>query len=139
MTATTLSTTALGTAEGRLRGVLALNGMTSLAAGVVALVATSWAADVLGVDRPGWIRLVGAGLVLFAVDVALVARSRAGVLRRHAATVSAADAAWVAATIVLVALGAFSTRGAVVASIAALALADFATLQLVFRGRVERC
>jgi hypothetical protein len=149
MTATTASTASVSTrtststsapsAERRLRAVLALNAGTSLAAGVVGLAATGWVGDVLGVDRPGWIRLVSAALVLFALDVALLARARTPVLRRHAATVSAADAAWVVATVVLVALGAFSTRGAVVASVMAIGVADFAVLQLVFRRRVGRC
>ncbi|MBA2282541.1 MAG: hypothetical protein H0W25_15120, partial [Acidimicrobiia bacterium] len=58
-----------------LRAVLAANALTSLAAGVAAAVAPAWAADRLGVDVDGWVRAVGVFLIVFAVDVALVARA----------------------------------------------------------------
>src|SRR5215213_9812940 len=83
--------------EQRLRTVLGLNAATSLATGVAGLAAAGWWSDRLGVDSPGWTRLVSAGLVLFAIGVALVARAPAEPLRRLAAVVSVTDLAWVAA------------------------------------------
>ena len=137
MTTTTVPTVApRRTAEGRLRAVLAVNAATSLVAGVAGLAAARWWSEELGVDSPGWVRIVSIGLVLFAVDVALVARSRRDVLRRHAATVSVADLTWVAATAVLVAVGAFSTTGAIIAVVMAVGVLDFALLQLRFRSQL---
>lgn len=92
-----------------LRTVLRINAATSLPTGLLALVAAPWVGDVLGVEATLLIRLVGAGLVVFAVDVLLVAASDR--VASLAKLVSAADIAWVAGTLVLVAAGAFSALG----------------------------
>lgn len=62
----------------RLRTVLSLNAATSFAGGVLGLLATDRLVEELGLQSAGWTRLVSAGLVLFAIDVALGARSRYG-------------------------------------------------------------
>lgn len=93
-----------------LRTVLRINAATSLPTGLLALVAAPWVGDGIGVESTLLIRLVGAGLVVFAVDVLLVAASDR--VTTLAKLVSAADLAWVAGTLVLVAAGAFSTLGA---------------------------
>jgi hypothetical protein len=139
MTATTIPvTSAAGTAEGRLRAVLALDAATSAAAGIVGLAATAWVADRLGVDDSAWIRLVSAGFLLFAAGVLAVARSEPHVLRRHAATVATANVAWVVVTAALVVAGAFSGGGTVLMAVMAVAVADLAALQLWFRSRMPR-
>jgi hypothetical protein len=135
---TDAATTAATTAERQLRAVLALNAATSAAAGLVALVAGGWVADLLDVSTVGIVRLVGAALVVFALDVALVARATPARLRRGAALVSAADAAWVVATVVLVAAGAFGGAGVAVAAVMGVGVADFGALQLWFRHRMPR-
>lgn len=122
-------------AERRLRLVLAANAATSLAAGAVGLAATGWAADVLDVAATGWVRLVSAVLVVFALDVAWVARARRERLRPGAALVSAVDAAWVVATAVLVAAGAFGAVGTAVAVAMGVGVLDFALLQMHLRRR----
>lgn len=119
--------------ERRLRTVLAFNAATSLLTGVTGLAAAGWWSDRLGIGSPGWTRLVSAGLVVFALAVALVARTRPGPLRRLAALVSIADLAWVAATIAVIAAGALNGAGVVVALVVGVGVADFALLQLWFR------
>jgi hypothetical protein len=131
------STATPTTAERRLRLVLTANAATSALAGVVALAAGDWAAERLGVDTVGLVRAVGAALLVFAAGVLAVARARRDVLHREAALVSAADAAWVVATVVLVVAGAFSTEGAIIAAVMAAGVADFGALQLWFRGRMS--
>ncbi|HEU5081940.1 MAG TPA: hypothetical protein VFU14_01275 [Acidimicrobiales bacterium] len=122
---------------GRLRLVLTTNAATSLAAGLVAVLAAGWCVEELGLQSEGWTRVVGAGLVLFAADVALGARSR----RRLATTAlltSVADLAWVAATAVVLATVDLTTAGRVVAVVMGVGVLDFALLQLWFRSRLLR-
>jgi hypothetical protein len=137
ITAPTSSTaTDHGTAERRLRTVLTANAATSVAAGIAGLLAAAWWADTLGIDRPGLVQLVSIGLIVFAVDVALVSRLRRHGLRRWTPLVSVADAAWVAATVVVLAAGAFETAGVVVAVLVGLAVADFGIAQMWLRRRM---
>lgn len=137
ITAPTTSTTDHRTAERRLRTVLTANAATSVVAGLAGLAAADWWADTLGIDRPGLVQLVGIGLIVFAVDVAIVSRlGRAG-LRRWTPLVSAADAAWVAATVVLLAAGAFEAAGVVVAALVGLAVADLGVAQMWLRRRMS--
>jgi hypothetical protein len=149
MTSTTLLTTGdtaaditaadtAGPAEGRLRAVLTLNAATSAAAGLVALAAGGWVADLLDVSTVGLVRLVGAALLVFAADVLLVARATPARLHRWAAVVSAADAAWVVATVALIAAGAFGGTGVVIAAVMGVGVADFGALQMLFRSRMHR-
>lgn len=123
-------------AEGRLRIVLAANATTSFMCGAAGLVAAEHWSDTLGIDSTTWIRIVAAGLVLFAIDVALVAARAKGRLATAALAVSIGDLAWVAATGVALATVDFTTTGAVLAVVVAVGVLDFALLQLWFRRRV---
>lgn len=120
----------------RLRAVLAANATTSLLFGVAGLVAAPYWSETLGIDSTGWIRLVSAGLVLFAVDVALVAARARASLASAALAVSLADLAWVAATGVALATIDFTTAGWVLAVVIGAGVLDFALLQLWFRSRL---
>ena len=122
----------------RLRAVLAANATTSLLFGVAGLVAAPYWSETLGIDSTGWIRLVSAGLVLFAVDVALVAARARASLASAALAVSLADLAWVAATGVALATIDFTTTGWVLAVVIGAGVLDFALLQLWFRSRLAR-
>ncbi len=129
-----LTDTTPATAAGRLRTVLSVNAGTSLASGLLGLLATDRLVDELGLQSAGWTRLVSIGLVLFALDVALGARSS-----RHLATTalvtSVADVAWVGATVVVLATVDLTGLGQVVAAVMGVAVLDFAVLQLWFRSR----
>lgn len=120
----------------RLRTVLGLNAATSFACGMAGLVAAPYWSDTLGISSTGWIRLVSAGLVLFAVDVALVAwRARAS-LPTAALAISIGDLAWVVGTLVALATISFTTTGWILAVVIGVGVLDFALLQLWFRSRL---
>jgi hypothetical protein len=136
-TATAADQGVAAVAERRLRLVLRANAATSFAAGAAALAAPGRVADLLGIAGTGWPRLVGAALVLFALDVLWVSTARrADRLRTGAAVVSAFDAAWVVATVALVAAGAFDGVGTAVAVAMGVGVLGFGLLQLHLRRRM---
>lgn len=118
--------------------VLEVNAATSILAGAVGLAAGRWSADRLGLDDTTWVRLVGAGLILFALAVAAASRLRGPALARAARLVSAADAAWVAATVAVVASGVLSTGGVVIALVMGLGVLDLGLAQLWLAARLAR-
>jgi hypothetical protein len=126
------------TAVTRLRRVLTANAAFSLAGGFTALVAGSWVSAQLGIDHVVLTRLLGFGLVLFAADVLRISRLPEASLLGRAALVSAADAMWVLATIVVLATGVLSTTGAIVAAAVGLVVADAGATQLWLRRRATR-
>ena len=119
----------------QLRAVLAVNAATSFAGGVVGLLGASWLSEQLGFDHVALTRIVSIGLIVFALEVAFLARSRATQTVQWAAWASIADLAWVAATIVLIATGTLTTAGTIVAIAVGVGVLDFAILQLWFRRR----
>jgi uncharacterized membrane protein HdeD (DUF308 family) len=123
------------TALQRLRLVLAANAAFSVVGGAIALLAGSWVSRDLGIDHVALTRILGAGLVLFGVAVALVSRASERRMVPESLLISLADAAWVVGTVVVVASGVLTTSGNVVASLIALAVADFGVSQLWFRSR----
>jgi hypothetical protein len=132
-----LTTTTPATAASRLRTVLTVNAATSFVAGVLGLVATDRIVEELGLQSAGWTRLVSAGLLLFAIDVALGARSSRWLATTALAT-SVADVGWIVATVVVLATVDLTGLGQVVAVVMGIAVADFALLQLWFRSRLTR-
>lgn len=118
--------------------VLEANGATSLAAGAVGLIAGRWSADRLGLDTTTWVRLVGAGLIVFALAVAASSRLRGPDLVLAARAISAADLAWVAATVAVVASGVLSTSGVVIALVMGLGVLDLGLAQLWLARRLAR-
>lgn len=118
--------------------VLEVNAATSLAAGAVGLAAGRWSADRLGLDDTRWVRLVGAGLILFALAVAAASRLRGPALARAARLISVADAAWVIGTVAVVAAGVLSTGGVVIAVVMGVGVADLGLAQLWLAGRLSR-
>lgn len=135
ITAPRTVTSSPATPASRLRTVLLVNAATSSAAGVLGLVATDRIVDELGIQSSGWTRLVAVGFLVFAVDVALAARSH-----RHLATTalvtSVLDLSWVAATVVALATIDLTGAGQVLAVVVGLLVLDFAGLQLWFRSRL---
>ena len=123
--------------ETSLRQILIADVITSTTAGAVALLAGGWTAERLGVDAAGTVRVFGVGLLLFALDVALVAAGRLPrvSLRRGARLIAAANAAWVVASFATLAVVGFSTTGRLIVVGQAVGVADFALLQLWFSRR----
>ena len=121
----------------RLRMVLMTNAATSFAGGAVGLATAPWLSEELGFDHVALTRLISIGLMMFALDVALLARARAERTVEWSAAVSVGDFTWVVATIILIASGMLTTAGVVVAVALGLGVLDFGLLQLWFRGRAK--
>lgn len=123
-----------------LRRVLAANAATSALAGALALVAGRATADLLGTGAVTAVRAVGAGLLLFAVDVALLAsgRLRRPTLANGALAVAGFDVAWVVGSIAVLLGAELSGAGRAVVAVQAVGVADFAVLQVVLARRVRR-
>jgi len=113
----------------RLRNTLRVNATTSLLGGLAAAGVPGTLDRLLGTGHPGWVRLVGVGLAVFAIDVLVVAGATAATLRRWTAPIVAADVAWVLATGVTIAAGWYSTRGAVLVGAVGAMVAAFAIRQ----------
>jgi len=138
MTTTSLPSTATSarSPERDLRLLLGADAVVTGGGGVLAVVDAAWVADLLGVDARGWVRAVGAFLLVLALDLALTARSSTGSLRRWTPVFAAGDFAWVAATAVLLALGAFSGAGIAIAAVAGLVVLEVGITKLRFRNRL---
>lgn len=127
-----------GRAPGRLRTVLRLDALTCAASGVVCLAAAGPLARLLQDSNPGAVRAVGVVLLVVAVDLVLFARLRAKRLAAAAAVAAGVNVAWVVATAVVVAAGAFDPAGAVLAIVVAAVVAAFAQQELVGAAGVRR-
>ena len=133
MTAVTASAPVVSPAarEGRLRTLLRVDAALCAATGLLAAAAPAAVADLLGPDVPATVvRVVGIALVVWALDALLLARTRGRVLTAAALVAAAGNVAWEVGTVVLVALGAFSVSGAVVALLVAAVVGGLGLLQL---------
>ncbi len=122
----------------RLRAVLAANATMSVSTGMAMAVVPDVVDELLATGHPGWVRLVGIGLVLFGLDVALLSRSSVARLRRFTPWIVAADVAWVAASALVLLLGWFAGGGVVAVIAVAIAVDGFATLQFLTWRRLPR-
>lgn len=129
MTAT-LTAPAVDTTS-RLRSLLRMDAALCAVTGLVAAAAAGPVADLLGPDvSTTVVRVVGIALALYALDLGLTSRAAVRWQRPAALAAGAGNVAWVAASVVLVALGAFSTVGAVVALVVAAVVGELGVLQL---------
>lgn len=127
---TTFAAPAVDTTS-RLRALLRADAAFCAALGLAAAAAAGAVADLLGPDVPATVaRVVGVALVLYALDLAVTSRLAERWQRPAAVVAAAGNAAWVLGTLVLVALGAFSTAGAAVMLVVALVAAELGVLQL---------
>ena len=122
--------------ESMLRLVLRTNATTSGLGGLAALVAGGPADELLGTGQIGLVRLVGAGLVLFALGVVVVSRLDREGLTRHVPGISLGDGSWVVGTVVAIALGWFSTGGALIMAAVAVMVGVFGIEQAVLVRRL---
>lgn len=114
-----------------LLGLLRLDAALCAATGVLAVAAAPAVADVLGPDvTTTAVRVVGVALLVWAADVALVARASGRLLRRGTVAVAGVNLAWALATVVLVLAGAFSGVGAGLALAVAAVVGGLGLLQL---------
>jgi hypothetical protein len=113
----------------RLRKVLRVNAAVSGLSGFAAALASGWIAEVMGVSTIV-VRVVGVGLVLFAIGVGFASGSRQRRLPGLARLIGVADACWVTATAVLVATGALGDAGIGVAVCVGVVVAGFSVFEL---------
>ena len=114
----------------RLRLVLTANATTSGLAGLTALAASERVDDWLDTGHSGWVRVVGAGLVAFALAVVAISRSDEQHLRQWVPAVSGADGAWVVVSVATIIAGWYSASGAVLVGIIAGVVGTFAIAQM---------
>ena len=120
----------------RSRLVLRANAVFSTVGGLIAVVAAGWLSDVSGIDHVAVTRLGGIGLLLFAVDVFRQSRLPEHKLPFALLQTSIADASWVIATVVVLALVDFTGWGVAGAIVIAAAVADFGAVQLWLRSKL---
>ena len=120
----------------QLRRALRANAAFSILTGTLGLVAASQVVELLGTGSQAIVRLVAGGLLGFAAFVLWVSFRPEPQLRTEALLISIGDFGWVAISVVLIALGLFSTGGAVSAALVALIVLGFGTAQLRARNAI---
>lgn len=115
----------------RQRALLRVDAAVCALLGLPAATAPAAVADLLGTNASTTLlRLVGVVLVLYAVDLAVVSRLADRWQRPVTLAAGVGSLAWTAATVALVALGAFSATGAVLALVVGVGVAELGVLQL---------
>lgn len=121
----------------RLRWALRVNAVSSASFGLLGLAIPGRVVDLLDAGNVTIVRLVAAGLLGFAAFVAWISTRDVEVLHRESLMISIGDLGWVAASVVLVAIGVFSTGGIVATLLVAALVGDFAAAQLWTRSRLD--
>ena len=123
--------TAVPAAAAPLRRLLRVDAALCAVTGAVAAAAPAAVADLLGPDvGTTVVRVVGIALLVYALDLVLVSSAADRWQRPAALVAGVGNVAWEVATVVLVALGAFSVLGAVVALGVAAVVGGLGLLQL---------
>ncbi|WP_395154625.1 hypothetical protein [Ilumatobacter sp.] len=131
-------TNQIGLVVARLRFVLRINAANSIVFGALMAAMPETVDDVLGTARPGWIRLVGLGLVGFAAFVGWLSTASPKVLKKLVPQVVLGDVGWVVGSVVTVLLGWYSGAGNVTVLAMAVAVDAFAALQWWLWRRLQR-
>lgn len=118
----------------RLRGALRANAAFSATGGLAALLGFAPVNDLLGAGSRPLVAATGAGLLGFALVVLAVAGLEPRRMVRGAAVVSAADAAWVAATTAVISAADLPTAGIAILAVVAIAVGALAVAQLRLRS-----
>ena len=127
-----------GDGERRLRIVLRLNAANCVVFGALLVARPARVDELLDTGHPGWVRLVGLGLLPFAALCAWLSTASLPTLRRITPHVVAGDVAWVVASVVTVLAGWYS-GGGIIAVLAMAAIVDvFALLQWTAWRRLRR-
>ncbi len=120
----------------RLRNTLRLNACTSVVGGLALVGAAGPLNTLMDTGSPTWVRIVGAGLIGFALDVGILSGTSIRRLVRISPLVSAGDGIWVLASIGTMAAGWYSTTGSVIVVAVACLVGIFGVRQLVLVHRV---
>jgi len=123
--------TAVRLAAQRLRSTLRLNAVSSGLGGLLAAAAPGLLDRSLDTGQPGWVRSIGAGLIVFAAAVFITAGARLTRLLRFTPIIVAGDAVWVASSAATISAGWYSSLGAAVVGAVAVMVACFAALQAI--------
>ncbi len=117
--------------KSQLASTLRANAIFSAAAGAILLVLARFVAERLGFERPWVLMLVGAGLLVFAVDLALLSR-RTPIAKSRALLVVASDVGWVFGSLLALFVWPqlFNSFGRSVVFAVAFVVAGFAILQI---------
>ncbi len=113
-----------------LRSILRANAGFAATTGLAALVATGPIARLLGVGQHRLVSATGTGLLLFAVALLITSGAASARLRMAGRWISAADALWVAASIVVVVGADLPASGDLVIAAIAVIVGLFGVLQL---------
>ncbi len=124
--------------EPKLRRVLRLNAANCVVSGTALAVAAGPIDDLLDTGHPGWIRLVGLGLLPFAALCWWVAAGPLQRLRSVTPFIVVGDVNWVLASLVTVLLGWYSGGGIVAVLLMAVVVDTFAVLQFVGWRRLRQ-
>ncbi len=115
----------------KLRRVLRLNAANCVVSGTALTVAAGPIDNLLDTGHPGWVRLVGIGLLPFAAICWWAAAGPLQRLRSVTPLIIAGDVTWVVASVVTVLLGWYSGGGIVAVLAMAVVVDVFAVLQFV--------
>ena len=129
--------TPIRSAAQRVRNTLRLNACTSVAGGLALVVAAGPMNDLIGSGSPTWVRIVGVGLIVFALDVGILSGTSIRRLGRFTPVVSAGDGIWVLASVGTTAAGWYSAAGNLIVGAVACMVAIFGVRQVVLVRRVR--
>ncbi|MEH6403484.1 MAG: hypothetical protein V7750_08955 [Sneathiella sp.] len=115
-----------------LKNTLLVNAANSTVAGLLCLIANGPITQFMGLNDSLYLYIIGAGLVLFGLDVGYTA-TRNPINAKFVKMIIGADIGWVIASFLLVGLAPelFSTYGAILIEVVALSVAAFAFLQII--------
>ena len=114
-----------------LRTVLKINALISGATGLAAALFAGRIDRLIGSDAETIVRVVGIGLVAFAVVLYVVSKAETSALRTGGWIITVADIAWVIASIAAVAAGWFNTSGNLIVLGVAAVVAGFAVGEII--------
>ncbi len=132
-----LTLTRPDTDETNLRRTLVTNASTSGGGGAAALLFGGPVDALLGTGSTPWVRVVGAGLVAFALFVALTAKATTSWLLAATPWISGGDLMWVTGTVVTIRLDWYSAAGAVVMALVGAMVGAFGVAQATLFRRLR--
>jgi hypothetical protein len=123
---------------GPLRRVLRLDASGAALSGLALVLAAGPLTRLADVAAVGAVRVIGLGLLVLAVDLVLLARSRPATLVRYTPWSAMGDVAWMLASFVVAAAVEMNSGARVVVLAQGIAVGGMAVAKLVARQRVVR-